>query len=115
MTQTIDETIGHIIRVRRQQLGYSQEALAKLLGITFQQVQKYEKGRNALNTQRLVDMAEALEVSVSYLFAEHNIPVFKSSEREGLEMMKAFGNIDNPAVRKRFSDLARALCGEVAA
>ena len=110
-------------------MGLSQDAVAKAVGITFQQVQKYEKGTNAMNANRLVEFSRFMNVAVSYFFEgldesiaektpsnggaaegvesfEHGTPV---SDRESLEMMKAFKRISGQAVRKRLSDLVRSI------
>jgi transcriptional regulator with XRE-family HTH domain len=66
----IDQAIGERIRLRRLELGKSQEQLAHVLGITFQQIQKYEKGVNRVSASRLLDIADALELPVGKFF-EH--------------------------------------------
>ena len=67
---TINQNIGAIIKARRVQLGFSQQALAALIGVTFQQVQKYEKGNNALNATKLLEFAKALKMPVASFFEE---------------------------------------------
>lgn len=128
--QDIDTHVGKRLRLRRTMMGLSQEAVAKAVGITFQQVQKYEKGSNAMNANRLWEFAQFMHVPVAYFFegidelapaaaaqgsgfseAEgekfgHNRAV---SDRESLEMMKAFKRIREPVIRKRISDLVRAV------
>lgn len=126
--QDIDTYIGKRLRLRRTMMGLSQEAVAKAVGITFQQVQKYEKGVNAMNARRLVEFARFMNVPVAYFFDglvdsdagtgshmggfaetaeafDHGSP----SDRESLEMMKAFKRISEQSVRKRLSDLVRAI------
>ncbi len=66
----IDVHVGARIRLRRTLLGISQVALAEAIGLTFQQVQKYEKGVNRVSASRLVDLANALDVSIPYFFDE---------------------------------------------
>ncbi|NJO34904.1 MAG: helix-turn-helix transcriptional regulator, partial [Rhodospirillales bacterium] len=66
----IDVHVGSRIRLRRTLLGISQERLADAIGLTFQQVQKYEKGANRVSSSRLVDLANALDVAVPYFFDE---------------------------------------------
>ncbi len=105
----IDKNIGSIIKTRRTQLGYSQEALANIIGVTFQQVQKYEKGSNSLNAARLLQMAKALKMSVSAFFADSEIVAGEASNRESLELVKSFNNIPDYLTRKKLSDLARAI------
>lgn len=126
--QDIDTQVGKRLRLRRTMMGLSQEAVAKAVGITFQQVQKYEKGANAMNASRLYEFAQFMHVPVAYFF--EGIEVMSStgesgfaedgdkfdhnkaravSDRESLEMMKAFKRIKEQLVRKRLSDLVRAI------
>ena len=128
--QDIDTHVGKRLRLRRTMMGLSQEAIAKAVGITFQQVQKYEKGSNAMNSSRLYQFAQFMHVPVAYFFEglDHTTPVVsetapgfaeesekfdhnhkKVSDRESLEMMKAFKRIAEQSVRKRLSDLVRAI------
>jgi len=67
-TNAVDGHIGRRLRERRLQIGMSQEQLAALLGVTFQQIQKYEKGINRVAASRLYDMSEALDVDITYFF-----------------------------------------------
>ena len=67
-TNAVDRHIGRKLRERRLEMGMSQEKLADLLGVTFQQIQKYEKGLNRIAASRLYDMTKALDVSVTYFF-----------------------------------------------
>ncbi len=108
-------------------MGLSQEALAKAVGITFQQVQKYEKGANAMNAARLFQFAQFLHVPVAYFFDEletrgaavtgfsENVIEFHGkekaapSDRESLEIMKAFKRIPQQIIRKRLADFIRAV------
>src|SRR5476651_2254037 len=103
----IDTHVGKRLRLRRTMMGLSQEAVAKSVGITFQQVQKYEKGTNAMNANRLYEFAQFMHVPVAYFFDgleraantpmgelaeepqafDHNHKLV--SDRESLEMMKA--------------------------
>jgi len=130
--QEVDIHVGKRLRQRRTMLGLSQEALAKAVGITFQQVQKYEKGANAMSASRLYEFARFMRVPVAHFFEgldqqaeaaatqtgfsetaresfEHAAPV---SDRESLEMMKAFKRIKEQAMRKRLADLVRAIAEE---
>lgn len=66
----IDRHIGKRLRERRLEIGMSQERLAELLGVTFQQVQKYEKGVNRIAASRLFDISRALDVEIAYFFSE---------------------------------------------
>lgn len=123
--QDIDTNVGKRLRLRRTMMGLSQEAVAKAVGITFQQVQKYEKGANAMNARRLFEFAQFMNVPVAYFFEglEHPVPQpagfaegdgerFEHktvSDRESLEMMKAFKRIKEQVIRKRLADLVRAV------
>lgn len=119
----IDVHVGTRIRVRRMMLGLSQEKLAHGLGITFQQVQKYEKGTNRVGASRLQHIARLLSVPISYFFAgedsallakpntsasEDAIISFLSS-REGIELNKAFLKLENPKVRQRVLQLVTSI------
>ena len=125
--QDVDIFVGKRLRLRRTMMGLSQEAIAKAVGITFQQVQKYEKGTNAMNANRLFEFAHFMSVPVAYFFeglesAAGNAPVGFAeeatafdhknrsvSDRESLEMMKAFKRIKEQVIRKRLADLVRAV------
>ncbi len=126
----IDIHVGGRIRLRRMMNGMSQEKLGVQMGLTFQQIQKYEKGINRVGASRLFTLANVLEVPVSYFFddleANDAIPgqtgfaesgkqsfvlEFLSS-REGLELNKAFVRVTDPQVRRRIIDLVRSLADE---
>lgn len=128
--QDVDVHVGRRLRLRRTMMGLSQEAVAKAVGITFQQVQKYEKGNNAMNASRLYEFANFMNVPVAYFFegldaaasdedskspqgfhesAPETFDHKMVSDRESLEMMKAFKRITVPVVRKRVADLVRAI------
>lgn len=127
--QDVDSYVGKRLRLRRTMMGLSQEAVAKAVGITFQQVQKYEKGTNAMNAGRLFEFARFMNVPVAYFFegldpfsssggevsgfAESDAEKFEHkhrvSDRESLEMMKAFKGIKEQVIRKRLADLVRAV------
>jgi transcriptional regulator with XRE-family HTH domain len=78
----IDVHVGARIRLRRTLLGISQVALAEALGLTFQQVQKYEKGVNRVSSSRLVDIANALDTSIPYFFEEMSAVVSAQTPSE---------------------------------
>jgi transcriptional regulator with XRE-family HTH domain len=90
----LNKRLGAVIREKRVMLGLSQEALGKRIGVTFQQVQKYEKGVNQVVFARLVELAEALDTSVTDLatVAVGEQPVSREgiSDRQTLELMKRF-------------------------
>jgi transcriptional regulator with XRE-family HTH domain len=125
----IDKRIGQKVRTRRLEVNMSQEKLAELLGVTFQQVQKYEKGVNRIAASRLFDIASSLEVPVAHFFegltagragrgvAEDPAESFlyeTISTPEGLQLVSMFASIKNPKVRRRVLDLVRALTEEEA-
>ncbi|MGH7006797.1 MAG: helix-turn-helix domain-containing protein [Stellaceae bacterium] len=131
----IDVHVGARVRLRRTLLGMSQEKLGQAIGLTFQQVQKYERGTNRIGASRLHELAQALEVPVSYFFAELNLPdgtslgvdapvkppkglsepadVFYGNEpimrRETLELVRAYLRITDPQLRRRVFELAKAI------
>ncbi|MBY0406493.1 MAG: helix-turn-helix domain-containing protein, partial [Rickettsiales bacterium] len=72
--ENIDAHVGKRLRLRRTMMGLSQEALAKAVGITFQQVQKYEKGVNAMNANRLYEFSQFMHIPISYFFEGLNQP-----------------------------------------
>src|ERR671939_185358 len=125
----IDVRVGARLRLRRAMLGLSQEKLGELIGLTFQQVQKYERGANRIGASRLHDLSRVLDVPVSFFFddmdpvrapaipsgfAEPAAEAFDSDplrRRETVELVSAYYRIDDPALRRRLFDLARALAG----
>lgn len=121
----VDKRIGQKVRTRRLEVSMSQERLAELLGVTFQQVQKYEKGVNRIAASRLFDISSALDVPVAHFFdgltparagvAEGQGESFlydTLSTPEGLQLVSMFASIKNPRVRRRVLDLVRALTEE---
>jgi len=104
-------------------IGMSQEKLGDLLGLTFQQVQKYEKGINRIGAGRLFEIARILDVPVDFFYdgvgassdalAEASAPVMEFvSSNEGLQLSLAFMKIKDPKVRKRVLDLVKSLGDE---
>jgi len=87
LTDPRDVQFGQTIRARRREIGMSQVQLAKAIGVTFQQVQKYERGANRVSVSRLLDIAKALRVSTSYLFAglEPGVPAADPRARALME------------------------------
>ncbi|MBX3581728.1 MAG: helix-turn-helix transcriptional regulator [Rhizobiaceae bacterium] len=124
-----DMHVGSRIRLRRNMLGMSQEKLGESLGITFQQIQKYEKGTNRVGASRLQAIANIMNVPVAFFFegapGEENRPVGFSEDSstnfaiefctsmEGLQLNRAFVRIADPKVRRRTIDLVKALADEV--
>jgi len=126
----IDVHVGSRIRLRRTLLGMSQERLAEAMGLTFQQVQKYEKGANRVSSSRLYDLARILDVPLSYFFEQMSAGVSaqtpsalmrtktrlendheqdRLARRETLELVRAYYKIGDPAVRKRVFELTKAV------
>lgn len=115
----IDQHVGARLRLRRSQLDMSQSALADKLGVTFQQVQKYERGTNRVGASRLWLLAKVLEVPVQFFFeglGEDGEPTSPCNavydfiqSSDGLAMAEAFSAIPQAQVRRRMIDLARAL------
>ncbi len=117
-----DVYVGSRVRLRRKMLGLSQEKLGDKLGITFQQIQKYEKGTNRVGASRLQAMASALEVPISYFFPDsaHGADggmqeegaafvMDMMSSAEGLDLSRAFVKIRSSKVRRKVVELVRAL------
>lgn len=125
MPNPVDIHVGKRLRLRRTILGMSQEELAKNLGITFQQVQKYEKGVNRVGSSRLFDIAQVLTVPVAFFFEEYGEvnPIFglaeetekfehekgEVSNREIMGLVKAYCQIKSPDTRKKAIDLIKSL------
>lgn len=127
-TNAVDRRLGQRVRARRLEIGMSQERLAEILGVTFQQVQKYEKGVNRIAASRLFAIAAALELPVSRFFEgmpsargagvaepEADYLADVMSTPEGMQLMALFASITNPKVRRRVLDLVRALAESEAA
>jgi transcriptional regulator with XRE-family HTH domain len=123
----VDTHVGGRVRLRRMMQGMSQEKLGESLGITFQQIQKYEKGTNRIGASRLQHIAQVLEVPVSFFFedapgsstevgfAESRPAAFVTdflTSTEGLQLNKAFVRIKDTKVRRRIVELVRAVAGE---
>ena len=123
----IDIHVGSRVRLRRNMLGLSQEKLGGAIGLTFQQVQKYERGANRIGASRLHDLSQVLDVPVSFFFddtdpvrapaipagfAEPAAEAFDADplrRRETVELVSAYYRIDDPALRRRLFELAKAL------
>ncbi len=126
----VDLHVGSRIRMRRKILGVSQEKLAESLGLTFQQVQKYERGSNRVSASKLYEIAATLQAQVAYFFegladpanadsagpehlAEQSMHDFLMTP-EGLELAGLFPKITRPRVRRRILDLVRSMADEEA-
>jgi len=123
----IDVHVGSRVRLRRNMLGLSQEKLGEAIGLTFQQVQKYERGANRIGASRLHDLSRVLDVPVSFFFddtdpvrapaipagfAEPPGEAFDADplhKRETVDLVTAYYRIGDPLVRRRLFDLAKAL------
>lgn len=123
----IDVHVGNRVRLRRKSLGKSQDALAGHLDLTFQQVQKYERGLNRISASKLFELARALQVTVAYFFegyddaeaaqsfspsrSEQTVHDFLATP-EGLDLAEAFPRIKVPKTRRRIVELVRSLADE---
>jgi transcriptional regulator with XRE-family HTH domain len=123
----IDKHVGSRVRMRRMMLGMSQEKLGDALGLTFQQVQKYEKGTNRIGASRLQQISLILQVPVSFFFegapappgmgsgfAEDASPEYVQSTlstSDGLALVKAFSKIESARLRRRVVDLVEEMAG----
>lgn len=121
----VDTQVGNRVRIRRMLIGMSQEKLGDLLGLTFQQVQKYEKGVNRIGAGRLYEISRILGVPIDFFYegvspesgvAESGTaPVMEFvSSGEGLQLSLAFMKIKDSKVRKRVLDLVKSLANEEA-
>jgi len=126
----IDVHVGRRVRLRRTLLGLSQEQLGEALSITFQQVQKYERGSNRISASRLWDIGQILDVPVSFFFddmsddtKDHSprkmkigdagevgeTPLDPMARRETLELVRAYYQISYTSVRKRITEMVKAV------
>ena len=128
----IDMHVGKRVRLRRTLLGMSQEQLGTELNITFQQVQKYERGANRISASRLWDIGQILDVPISYFFDDMSQDTMKSSprrigrvgevinqhgdqmrdpmaRRETLELVRTYYIIEKPIDRKRISEMVKSI------
>jgi len=127
----VDVHVGARLRQRRTLLGMSQEKLGEAVGLTFQQIQKYERGANRIGASRLYQLSNVLDVSVSYFFEEMPGEVQKTrgdyaaprhaddietvqagdpmARRETLELVRAYYRIEDPKVRKRVFELTKSI------
>ena len=128
-SNAIDAHVGNRVRQRRLLLGMSQEKLGEAIGLTFQQVQKYERGANRIGSSRLYDLSRVLDVPVAFFFEDMPDTVASSSpaqrrgmaeepvsyeldpmaKRETLELVRAYYKIGDPTVRKRLFEMTKAL------
>ena len=125
----IDIHVGQRVRLRRTLMGMSQEKLGDALGLTFQQVQIYDRGANRIGASRLFDLAKALQVPVGFFFDDlssdpTHVDVDKvgdskgsnedpMQQRETIELVRAYYRIANPTARRRLYELARSIADEM--
>jgi len=121
----VDVYVGSRVRYRRMIIGLSQEKFGAKMNLTFQQIQKYEKGTNRIGASRLFQISKILEVPVGYFFEDafansasanpmllpppHAELIDFLNSREGLDMNRAFAKVQDTKVRRRIIDLVRAL------
>ena len=126
----IDVHVGARVRVRRTLLGMTQTNLGDAIGVTFQQVQKYENGANRISASRLFDLSQILDVPIEYFFDDMPADIAASSlatkkrgkakkppsyqpdpmaKRETLELVRAYYKIGEPQIRKRLFEMVKAL------
>ena len=125
----VDVHVGARVRLRRKLLGMSQTKLADALGLTFQQVQKYERGANRIGSSRLYDLSRVFDVPIEHFFEDMPADIAASSpakgrgkakkppgyeldpiaKRETLELVGAYYNIEDANVRQRLREMAKAL------
>ena len=126
----IDVHVGFRVRLRRNLLGMSQEKLGRAIGLTFQQIQKYERGANRIGASRLFQLSRILDVPISFFFDElpaalkttqgqviwglrergqKSLEPDPLARRETLELVRAYYRISSPRVRKRLFELTKSL------
>lgn len=120
----IDKHVGQRLRARRTLLGISQEKLAESVGITFQQIQKYERGTNRISASRLLNFSKILQVEVAYFFqnleaasegSESSTPAPKMSDqnimdkKETLVLVRTYYSVSDPKVRKNILKFIKSM------
>lgn len=120
----VDTHVGTRVRTRRLMLGLSQEELAKAIGLTFQQVQKYEKGTNRISVSRLVDISKALKVPFDYFLdgvsgrkalrgvadnAQAALEADPLAKKDVMELVRAYSKIKTPQLKKQLLEMAKAM------
>ena len=121
----VDIHVGSRVRLRRTLMGFSQVKLAQMLGLTFQQVQKYEKGHNRMGSSRLFQISRLLDVPISFFFDEMRpaavampgvaeppqatYEVDTMARRETLELVRAYYRITDPDQRRRVYELVKSM------
>lgn len=122
----VDVHVGKRLRLKRTLLGLSQEYIGNAIGVTFQQIQKYERGVNRMGASRLYDFSRVMSVPVSFFFegyepssassyggmSENETPAFQNEQmpnRETMDMMRAYYRIKSPVMRKRVLELVKSM------
>ena len=121
----VDRHVGLRIRMRRKELGISQERLAEAVGLTFQQIQKYERAANRVSASKLWEMSRALSINIGYFYEGlgdgveipgSNLPRETLQDflltPEGMELATVFPKVAKGRVRRKILDLVRAMAGE---
>jgi transcriptional regulator with XRE-family HTH domain len=114
-TKRIDAHVGERIRLRRTELGLTQEQLAEALDVSYQQIQKYETGANRVSAGRILEIARKLGVEVGYFFAglsddDPGLPlVHGGRQRSAIELVRKFGQIKDPEVRAAIAGLVKTI------
>lgn len=133
----VDKHVGSRVKLRRTLLGISQDKLGRELGITFQQIQKYEKGSNRIGASRLFELSQCLDVPPAFFFDDMPKPLetakspsgpgdpietfdrpdnygqYQLSRKETLLLVRAYYNIKDKSVRKRMFELVKAVAGQL--
>lgn len=111
-TNQIDKEIGARVRLRRVQIGMSQEKLGEALGLTFQQIQKYEKGMNRISVSRLDQIAYALSTGIDYFLpntaSQGKSATFMPMDKDSLDLLDLFDQIQSKTMRRAIIFLTRA-------
>lgn len=126
----VDTHVGSRVKTRRLMLGLSQEDLANSIGLTFQQVQKYERGTNRISVSRLMDISRALKVPVDYFLdgcnallqggkktalrgfsdtKQEKLEADPMTKRDVLELVRAYQSIQTPQLKKQLLEMAKAM------
>lgn len=123
----IDVHVGGRVRLRRTMVGMSQDKLADSLGLTFQQIQKYEKGVNRIGASRVFEISRILGVPIQFFFDDYDVDTGRSygfaeagpddgaammellNSPEGVQLCKHFASITDPKIRKRVLELVKSL------
>jgi transcriptional regulator with XRE-family HTH domain len=116
-TRRIDQQVGERIRMRRAELGLTQEQLAQALKVSYQQVQKYETGANRISAGRIYEIARKLDVDISYFFealgpdelSEQTPLEHGGRQRSAIELVRKFAQIQDPQVRSAIAGLVKAI------